>query len=115
MKDLPKVLTWQLERDSIPQAFGRNATNLPMSHRAPQIMSLCHGIALLHYYIPLRVYLPCRNSVHLISNPATRRLPSNCITSIQQPVYTRPTFFICTKTMIRDGILYCLYTHLSCS
>src|SRR6218665_1768172 len=33
VKDLPKVLTWRLERDSNPRPFGRKATNLPMSHQ----------------------------------------------------------------------------------
>src|SRR6218665_1642585 len=31
-----KVPTWQPERDSNPRPFGRKATNLPMSHHAPQ-------------------------------------------------------------------------------
>ena len=35
VKDLPKVPTWRLERDSKPRPFGRKATNLPMSHHAP--------------------------------------------------------------------------------
>ena len=34
VKDLPKVPTWQLERDSNPRPFGRKAPNLPMSHYA---------------------------------------------------------------------------------
>src|SRR6218665_2241380 len=29
VKNLPKVSTWQLERDSNPQHFGRKTTNLP--------------------------------------------------------------------------------------
>src|SRR6218665_637458 len=37
VKDLPKVPTWRLERDSNPRPFGRKATNLPMSHHAPRI------------------------------------------------------------------------------
>src|SRR6218665_1469625 len=32
VKDLPKVPTWPLERDSNPQPFGPKATILPMSH-----------------------------------------------------------------------------------
>ena len=36
VKDLPKVHTWWLERDSNPRPFRRKATNLPMSHHAPQ-------------------------------------------------------------------------------
>ena len=37
VKDLPKVPTWRLERDSNPRPFRQNATNLPMSHHAPLI------------------------------------------------------------------------------
>src|SRR6218665_1820489 len=40
-KDLPKVTTWRLGRDSNPRPFGRKATNLPMSHHAPYNVSLC--------------------------------------------------------------------------
>ena len=36
VKDLPKVFTRRLERDSNPRPFGRKATNLPMSHYSPQ-------------------------------------------------------------------------------
>ena len=35
VKDLPKVPTWRLERDSNPRPFGRKASNLPMRHNAP--------------------------------------------------------------------------------
>ena len=34
VKDLPKVPTWQLERDSNPRPFGRKVSNLPMGHHA---------------------------------------------------------------------------------
>ena len=37
VKDLPKVPTWPLERDSNSRHFGRKASNLPMRHHAPQI------------------------------------------------------------------------------
>src|SRR6218665_2347331 len=36
VKDLPKVLTWWLERDLNPRPFGRKAPNLPMSHHAQE-------------------------------------------------------------------------------
>src|SRR6218665_2247552 len=36
VKDLPKVPTWRLERDSNPLPFGRKASTLPMRHQAPQ-------------------------------------------------------------------------------
>src|SRR6218665_1834995 len=32
VKDLTKVLTWRLERDSNPRPFGRKAPNLPTGH-----------------------------------------------------------------------------------
>ena len=38
LKDLPKVPTWRLERDSNPWPFRWKATNLPMSQHAPLIM-----------------------------------------------------------------------------
>ena len=41
VKDLLKVPTWWLEWDSNPRPFGRKATNLPMSHYAPQSTSMC--------------------------------------------------------------------------
>src|SRR6218665_371319 len=48
VKDLPKVLTWRPEQDSNPLPFRRKATNLPMSHHAPQLSSLL--LLLLAYY-----------------------------------------------------------------
>src|SRR6218665_1161512 len=36
MKNLPKVPTWRLERESNPRPFGRKETNLLISHNAPQ-------------------------------------------------------------------------------
>src|SRR6218665_3800778 len=38
VKDLPKVFTWRLERDSNPRPFGRKASNIPMRHHAPQVL-----------------------------------------------------------------------------
>src|SRR6218665_2480606 len=35
-KDLPKVPTWRLERDSNPRPSGRKASTLPMCHHVPQ-------------------------------------------------------------------------------
>ena len=35
-KDLPKVPTWRLERNSNPQPFGWKATKILMSHQAPK-------------------------------------------------------------------------------
>ena|SRR6218665_3255800 len=46
MKDFPKVATWRPERESNPRPFGRNSTNLPMSHHAP----------LAHIFISLAAY-----------------------------------------------------------
>src|SRR6218665_3618308 len=44
-KDLPKVSTWRLERESNPRPFGRQASTQSMSHRAPTLscswMKLC--------------------------------------------------------------------------
>ena len=40
VKDLPKVLTWRLERDSNPRSSGWKATNLPMSHHTPCTFTL---------------------------------------------------------------------------
>src|SRR6218665_2954260 len=37
VKDLPKVPTWRLKRDSKPRSFGRTASNLPMNHHAPHV------------------------------------------------------------------------------
>src|SRR6218665_2514814 len=39
VKDLPKVPTWWLERDSNPQPFGQNGTNLPMNHHIPHVVT----------------------------------------------------------------------------
>src|SRR6218665_3398818 len=38
MKNLPKVPTWRLKRDSNPRPFGRKATNLPMSHHDSKLI-----------------------------------------------------------------------------
>jgi len=37
VKDLPKVSTWRLERDSNPRPFRRKASNLLRSHHAPKM------------------------------------------------------------------------------
>src|SRR6218665_3957199 len=39
IKDLPKVPTWRLERDSNPQPFGRKASNLPTRHHVPNMLT----------------------------------------------------------------------------
>src|SRR6218665_86685 len=38
LKHLPKVPTWQLERDLNPRPFRRKVSILPMSHHVPQNM-----------------------------------------------------------------------------
>ena len=40
VKDLPKVPTWWLDRDSNLRPFGRKVSNLLMSHHAPQWLSI---------------------------------------------------------------------------
>ena len=37
VKDLSKVSTWRLERDSTPQPFRRKVLNVPMCHHAPHV------------------------------------------------------------------------------
>src|SRR6218665_2372812 len=41
-KDMPKVPTWQLQRNSNPRPFGRNAWNLPVSDHAPTKTCVAH-------------------------------------------------------------------------
>src|SRR6218665_119786 len=53
MKDLPKVPTWRLERDSNPRPFGRKVPNLLMSHHAPTTQSYVY--AQLHMYIHVSI------------------------------------------------------------
>src|SRR6218665_2725702 len=38
VKDLPKVLTWRLERDSNPRPSGRTASSQPMRHHVPLVV-----------------------------------------------------------------------------
>jgi len=40
VKDLPKVPTWQLDRESNLRPFGPKAPNLPMNHHAPPPIAL---------------------------------------------------------------------------
>src|SRR6218665_1890020 len=40
-KDLPKVPTWQLERDSNPRPSGRKASTLPRRHHVPRPSLRC--------------------------------------------------------------------------
>src|SRR6218665_1356774 len=40
VKDLHKVITWRLERDSNPRPSGRKASTLPMRHHVPHVL-LC--------------------------------------------------------------------------
>jgi len=49
VKDLPKVPTWRLERNSNPWPFGRKASNLRMSHHVP------------HLYVPRMVEISIRS------------------------------------------------------
>src|SRR6218665_682621 len=45
VKDLPKIPTWRLERDSNPRRFLRKVVNLPMSYHAPQLIRfICSSI-----------------------------------------------------------------------
>src|SRR6218665_557659 len=57
VKDLPKVPTWRLERDSSPQPFGRKATNLPMSHHAPEKYIQQNASFYVHNICPKRSQL----------------------------------------------------------
>src|SRR6218665_1054110 len=43
VKDLPKVPSWRLERDSNQRPFGRKASALPMRHHTPNYMLLVGG------------------------------------------------------------------------
>ena len=45
VKDLPKVPSWRLERNSNPWPFGRKATNLSMNHSA------CHALLVKHTFL----------------------------------------------------------------
>ena len=56
VKDLPKVPTWLLERDSNPRPSGRKATNLPMSHHAPPSLCVAFG-AFMKLLSPVVAYL----------------------------------------------------------
>src|SRR6218665_675031 len=56
VKDLPKVPTWRLERDSNPQPFGRKVTNLPMSLHAPQNYTSIH-VRIKRLYVAPFIYL----------------------------------------------------------
>jgi len=42
VKDLPNGPTWLPERGKNPRPFGRKATNLPMSHHAPNAYYMCY-------------------------------------------------------------------------
>jgi len=51
VKDLLKVSTWRLERNSNPQLFGRNATRLPMSRHTSHELTLraaCQTLIVYH-------------------------------------------------------------------
>src|SRR6218665_658736 len=54
VKDLPKVSTWRLERDSSPRPFGRKASTLPMGYHAPVPM---HSDSRQDFWTPP---LPCQ-------------------------------------------------------
>ena len=45
VKDLPKVPTWRLERDSNPRPSGRKASTLPMRHHVPWYWDILHSIS----------------------------------------------------------------------
>src|SRR6218665_2341485 len=60
VKDLLKVPTWWLERDSNPRPFGRKATNLLMSHHASRTYYFIHFLLLLllhHHHLLLLLLL----------------------------------------------------------
>src|SRR6218665_1828398 len=50
VKNLSKVPTWQLERDSNQRPFGRKASNLPMSHHAPHLLDISCTYSVLILY-----------------------------------------------------------------
>ena len=65
VKDLPKVPTWRLERESNPWLFGRKASTLPMRHTRPTRQ----GRTDENYWKPFTVVRPVcpyvRMSVHV--------------------------------------------------
>ena len=66
VKDLPKVYTWHLERNLNPRPFRRKATNLPISHHAPQIYSTSSRKTTQKHSIPQQIPPHCSKY-----NPAT--------------------------------------------
>ena len=66
VKNLPKVNTWRLERDSNPQPSGQKASTLPMRHHVPQLYYIgpiyrgSHAGRLASRPIHTDWQLPCR-------------------------------------------------------
>ena len=67
VKDLPKVPMWRLERGSNLWPFGREETNLPMSHHAPL---LSHDVNIwLHVALPTALSFCCYSLPSCIETP----------------------------------------------
>src|SRR5688572_8164829 len=63
VKDLPRVPTRRVEVDSNPQPSGCKAPNIPLHHRAPQLLSRCfirnHKLTVILGYIYFLFYTAC--------------------------------------------------------
>src|SRR6218665_3474319 len=59
VKDLPKVPTWRLERESNPRPSGRKSSSQPRRHHVPQLIVYSVALAYMYMYI---VYLKFTNS-----------------------------------------------------
>ena len=57
VKDLPKVCTWQLERDTSPRPSGWKVSTQPMRHHVPCIWTFqCPIVCKSHMWFPLLYY-----------------------------------------------------------
>ena len=76
VKDLPKVPTWRLERDSNPRPSGRKASTLPMRHHVPRPeLHTCMCVCIV-YTLYVSVCLP--ETIHLVHSTVilTKNPPS---------------------------------------
>src|SRR6218665_2934171 len=124
VKDLPKVPTWRLERDSNSRPFGRKAPNLPMSPTLHMYIVLqCivfyyFYVCRLHFiFLLLLVFIPYSSRFHFYhsSQPFHRYFPfillsssyfikSNCRSNRVELSPTKPLVAVSWKVSINDGI-----------
>ena len=100
VKDLPKIPTWQVERESNPWPFGRKASTLPMRHTRPKRR---------HLHTHMHKYLFTNYSIHKC-HTCTHTCSHTYL--IRSYVYMQTHIHACMHTYTRTCMRTCIHAYI---